>query len=202
MGRRLGAPRAAPRRLGAPRDPEPPYLPRMHTTRLSLCLAAAALNTLACSGKEAAPPPSGAEAIAQVAAAKSLPAEKYSSPTSGFDLQLPGIWKGRYRALERADTLAGARTAIEFRFVPDSGSKAPSLTLMTIRIFPKAAWAVASKRVGRPIGGVIGESAKDVFVLSLPEGNPYPAASPEAPEFDKLIISIAQGGQQIHLTIR
>ena len=74
----------------------------MPNTRLVLCAIAA--TSLACSGKEAPPPPSGAEAIAQVAAAKSLPTDKYSSPTSGFDLELPGVWKGRYRATEKADS--------------------------------------------------------------------------------------------------
>ena len=155
----------------------------------------------ACSGKsESARPATGAEAIAQVKAAKSLPPETYTSTTAGFDLTLPGIWHGRYRASERSDNTAGSRLAVEFAFVPDSGSRARSFALMTIRIFPKAAWEVVSKRPGGPIGSKIGETAKDVYVLSLPESSPYPPGSAEAQEFDKLIISIAQGGQQVHLT--
>ena len=158
---------------------------------------------IACSGKtETARPKTGAEAIAEVTAAQTLPAEVFTSTTAGFDLQLPGVWKGRYRAGERKDTTAGARLAIDFTFVPDSGSKAPSLGLITVRIFSKAAWAAASKRPGGPIGSKLAESDKDVYVISLPDSNPYPAASKEAPVFDKLIISIAQGGQQVHLTPR
>jgi hypothetical protein len=169
----------------------------------TIAVASAALVLIACSGKSDAPrPATGAEAIAEVAAAKSLPPETFTSTTAGFDLQLPGLWKGRYRAGERKDTTAGAHLAVEFKFVPDSGSKAPSFTLITIRIFTKAAWAAAGKRPGGPIGQKLAETEKDVYVISLPESNPYPPASKEAPEFDKLVISIAQGGQQVHLTPR
>lgn len=121
---------------------------------------------------------------------------------AGFDLQLPGVWKGRYRAGEKKDTTAGAYLAVEFKFLPDSGSKAPSFTLINVRIFTKAAWAAAAKRPGGPIGSKLAETDKDVYVISLPDSNPYPPASKEAPVFDKLVISIAQGGQQVHLTPR
>ena len=162
----------------------------------------AAILLIACSGKsaETARPANGVEAIEEVKAAQSMPPETYTSTTAGFDLQLPGLWHGRYRASERRDTTAGARLAVEFRFVPDSGSRAPSHSLMTVRIFPKAAWEVASKRPGGPIGAKLGETEKEVYVISLPDANPYPPVSKEAPQFDKLIISIAQGGQQVHLT--
>ena len=91
---------------------------------------------------------------------------------------------------------------VEFRFIPDSGSKAPSLTLMTLRIVPRKTWDALVAKGGRAPGVKIGERGDDVFVLSLPEGNPYPPASPEAPMYDQLIISIAQGGQQVHVTTR
>ena len=186
--------------------PTPRYRPYL----LHMKTASAVLVTIllvACSGdtsntSDTARPTTGAEALAEVAAAKSLPPETYTSTTAGFDLQLPGVWKGRYRAGERRDTTAGARLAVDFTFIPDSGSKASSLTLMTIRIFSKAAWAAASKRPGAPLGSKLAESAKDVYVISLPASNPYAAGTKEAPEFDKLIISIAQGGQQVHLTVR
>jgi hypothetical protein len=166
--------------------------------------ALAAVLLIACSGKgaEKARPATGTEAIAEVVAAKSLPTEKFVSTTAGFDLELPGVWHGRYRAEEKKDTTAGAQLAVDFKFVPDSGSRAPSLNLMTVRVFPRAAWEAASKRPGRPVGVKIGENAKQVFTLSLPESNPYPPQSPEAPAYDRLIISVAQGGQQVHLTAR
>jgi hypothetical protein len=166
--------------------------------------ALAALSLIGCSGKDAETPrpATGTEAIAEVKAASSLPAEKYVSTTAGFDLELPGVWRARYRAEEKSDNTAGARLRVDFKFVPDSGSKAPSHTLMTVRVFSKAAWEAAKKKPGESIGSPLGESAKDVFVLSLPSSNPYPTASPEAPLFDKLIISLSAGGQQVHLTAR
>jgi hypothetical protein len=166
-------------------------------TRLAPLLTAAIL--VACGGaRDASPPRSADQALADAAATRDLPPERYVSPTAGFDLTLPGAWTGRYRAIEKKDTTAGARLAVEFRFLPDSGSKAPSLTLMTLRVFSKAAWAKVATPT--PIGAPLGERGDDVFVLSLPHENPYPPTSREAPVYDRLIISLSQGGQQVHLT--
>jgi hypothetical protein len=171
---------------------------RKHTV---LFAAALAVTALGCGAKEQAPS-SAADALADAAAAKSLPVEHYVSPTEKFDLTLPGAWTGRYRATERKDTTAGARLAIDFKFVPDSGSKAPSLTAVVVRIIPRKAWDANAAKGARPPGAKIGEIGDDVYVLALPESNPYPTNSPEAPIYDRLIISIAQGGQQIHVTAR
>ncbi|MDA1080543.1 MAG: hypothetical protein O2973_02530 [Gemmatimonadetes bacterium] len=165
---------------------------------LSLALAACSGNV----SDSASQPPSADQSLAAAAAGKTLPPEQYVSPTAGFDLTLPGVWTGRYRTEEKRDTTAGARLGVVFSFVPDSGSAAPSLTLMTLRIFTKSAWATVATRTSSPVGTVLAERGDDVFVLSLPNVNPYPPASPEAPLYDQLIISIAQGGQQVHLTPR
>jgi hypothetical protein len=167
-----------------------------------LLTAALAVTALACKGKEQPAKQTAADALATAAATKTLPAEHYVSPTEKFDLALPGVWTGKYRATEKKDTTMGARLAVEFKFIPDSGSKAPSLTLMTMRILPKKTWDAMVAKGGVAMGAKIGERADEVFVLSLPAGNPYPAGSPEAPAYDNLIISIAQGGQQVHITTR
>ncbi|MDQ8165137.1 MAG: hypothetical protein P3A28_05190 [Gemmatimonadota bacterium] len=175
-------------------------MPRFASRISALLLIASAL---ACSAKNDAPaPPNAADAIADAAAAKTLPPEKYVSATSGFDLSLPGVWTGKYSAMEKKDTTAGAHLAVEFKFVPDSGSKAPSLNLMTLRVFSRKAWDKANVPGSRPVGAKLGERGDDIFALSLPESNPYPANSPEAPAFDRLIISLSLGGQQVHLTTR
>jgi hypothetical protein len=165
-------------------------------------VTALAVTALACKGKEQPAVQTPADALAAAAATKSLPAEHYVSPTEKFDLALPGAWTGKYRATEKKDTTMGARLAVEFKFIPDSGSKAPSLTLMTMRIVPKKTWDALVAKGGAALGAKIGERGDEVFVLSLPSANPYPATSPEAPAYDNLIISIAQGGQQVHITTR
>lgn len=73
-------------------------------------LVATFIALTACSGKEAPrqEPPTGAEAIQAVKEARSLPSEKYIGTTIAADLELPGVWKGRYTTLERTDTTAGA----------------------------------------------------------------------------------------------
>jgi hypothetical protein len=168
----------------------------------AILITAFAVTALACKGKEQPAPPTADAALATAAATKNLPAEHYVSPTEKFDISLPGVWTGKYRATEKKDTTMGARLAVEFKFIPDSGSKAPSLTLMTLRIVPKKAWDAMVAKGGAAMGAKIGERADEVFVLSLPSANPYTASSPEAPAYDNLIISIAQGGQQVNITTR
>jgi hypothetical protein len=172
-------------------------------TRPVAALAVLLATTLACQGKtEAPPPPNASDALAEVAAARSLPAETYSSPVSRFDLTFPGVWTGRYRAEERTDTTDGGRLRVDFKFRPDSGSRAPSQILLTLRVFPRATWQAIEKRIGRPFGARLGERGDEVFLIFLPESNPYPAGSPEAPVFDRLIIALSLGGQQVHLSLR
>jgi hypothetical protein len=147
------------------------------------------------------PQPMSAEAaLADAAGAKALPREHFVSATGGFDLDLPGVWTGRYRTEEMKDTTTHARLAVVFRYLPDSGSKAPSHPLITLRIFGRAEWTAATLPGSPSIGSVLAERGNDVFVLSLPRDNPYPSGSPEATEFDRLIISLAQGGKQVDLT--
>lgn len=178
-------------------------LPRRAIRTVAVAGAAFAIAAIAaCSQPADQKPPSADDALMDAAATKNLPAERYVSPTGGFDITLPGAWAGRYRVEERPDTTDGARLAVTFRFVPDSGSRAPSHVLLTVRIMPRTAWEAAAKRLGRPYGANIGERGDEVFVVLLPETNPYPASSAEAPVYDRLIISIAQGGQQIHVTTR
>jgi hypothetical protein len=165
-----------------------------------LLVAAIACGKAADSGTPQAKAPTGKEILADVAASKSLPPEHYASPTAGFDLTLPGVWAGHYRAQEVKDTTDGAHLGVLFRFLPDSGSRAPQETLMTLRVFSQRAWKAAIRPGSLPIGSVLAERGDDVFVLSLPRENPYPTGTAEALGYDRLLISIAQGGKQIELT--
>lgn len=168
------------------------------TRRLAALLLAAA----ACGQPADTRPgtPSAEAMLADVDRAKSLPPERYTSPTAGFDLTLPGVWTGHYRAQETRDTTDGAHLGVTFRFIPDSGSKAQEQTLMVVRIFTRKAWQAASRPGLLPIGVALAEHGDDVFVLSLPRANPYPSGTPEALGYDRLIIAIAQGGKQVDLT--
>jgi hypothetical protein len=168
--------------------------------RLPVALTLAAL--VACSPKEQPATPSAADALADAAKAKALPAEHYVSPTEKFELTLPGAWTGHYAVAERKDTTAGARLAIDFRFKPDSGSKAPPLTAIVIRVFPKKVWDAAIAKNGAPPAAFLGERPGEVFALLLPSSNPYPPNSAEAPIYDRMIISLSQGGQQVHIAFK
>jgi hypothetical protein len=172
--------------------------------------AAFAVLALACGDRTASPPSddgraaaiAGAPAAGAPPAADSGPRERYVSAAEKFELLLPIAWKGRYHATESPDSTAGARFAVEFRYRPDSGSKAEPRTLMVLRIFPRGAWLRIERGPGPRIAARIGARGDDVFALSLPGTNPYPPGTPEALGFDELIISIAQGGQQVHVIPR
>lgn len=162
--------------------------------RVRLLAPLAVIVGLAACGSEPPPPPP-----AQAPPAPVGPPDVYVSARGKFSLQLPGVWKGHYIATERADTTRGARFAVELKFKPDSGSKAPPLTLLVARIFSRDAWLRLERAPGAKLASKVGDLGIEVVGISLPSMNPYPPRTREAAKFDEMMIATAQGGQQIHV---
>jgi hypothetical protein len=128
--------------------------------------------------------------------------ERFTSPTGKFTVDLPGLWRGYYKGIERPDTTAGARLSVEFVFTPEAAWKAEPRTLMVIRIFPKAAWDVIAAKPGPPIAVQVGATSSDVFAVSFSGANPYKPQSPEATRYDELMLSVINNPQGLRLTAK
>jgi hypothetical protein len=155
----------------------------------------------ACKGTESRMRPgevSSADVIAGTAAAF----EHFESAAGHFALELPSEWRGNFTASERADTLAGSRYTVEFLFRPAPGSKEKPKTVLVIRLFSTAAWEKVVTRPGTPLAARIATKGDVVYAVSLPSDNPYPKGSPDAAQFDKMVLGVVQDPAGVRLTPR
>ena len=120
--------------------------------------------------------------------------EHFESTTGKFAIDFPGTWRGGYRTVERTDTVAGSRLAVEFVFKPDAAWKIEPRPLLVVRIFSKDAWEKVVGRPGPPIALKVAENGDDVFAYSIPGGNPYKRGTAAAARFDELVLAVASPG--------
>jgi len=183
---------------------------RHRTATVPLLTVALAVVTVACGDRTGSPPPDDGRAAAIAGSpggtappgSDSVPRDRYVSARGKFELLLPIEWKGHYRAVEHADSTAGARFAVELQFLPDSGSKAEPRLLSVVRIFPRSAWLRLERTPGPLLAYKLGERGDEVFGISIAGENPYPPGTADALEFDRLMMSLLQGGRQVYLIPR
>jgi hypothetical protein len=139
----------------------------MRHSTLALALGLTVLG--ACSNSDASK--SGASA-ADYVAGTATSVDRFSSPNGRFTVDLPSLWRGYYKGIERADTTAGARFSVEFVFAPEAAWKAEPRTLMVIRIFPKAVWETIAAKPGPPMAVQIGAKYDELMlsVINNPQG--------------------------------
>ncbi len=130
------------------------------------------------------------------------PGERFESARGQFAMEFPVYWKGQYRAVERNDSTAGARMAVEFVFTPAAGSGEKESTLFLVRIFSSKAWSQLKGRPGPPIAVEAGSKGDDVYGLSFAPKNPYSAGTPIAAKFDSLMLSVVNGPPGVKLSVK
>ncbi len=164
----------------------------------TLSLAALLIAVSACAKDEKKSDVSPADYVAGNAAS----VERFTSPGAQFSVDLPSLWRGYYKGVDRADTTAGARFSVEFVFLPAPAWKAEPHTLMVIRTFPKPAWDAIVARPGPPIAVQIGAKGDIVFAISFSGSNPYKTGTPEAAKYDELMLSVINHPQGLSLNAK
>jgi hypothetical protein len=172
----------------------------MRINALAWTLGLAVLNGLAACSKTDVN--KGGASAADYVAGTAASIERFSSPNGKFTVDLPGLWRGYYKGVERADTTAGAHFSVEFVFAPEAAWKAEPKTLMVIRVFPKPAWAAITAKPGPPIAVQIGARGDDIFALSFSGANPYKSGTPEAAKYDELMLSVINNPQGLSLVAK
>ena len=172
----------------------------MRLTSVAFALGLAVLNVLAaCSKSDIS---KGGTSAADYVAGTAASIDRFSSPNGKFTVDLPGLWRGYYKGVERADTTAGARFSVEFVFAPEAAWKAAPRTLMLIRIFPKSVWETVTAKPGPPIAVQIGAKGDDIFTISFSGANPYKAGTPAAGKYDELMLSVINNPQGFSLVTK
>ena len=120
----------------------------------------------------------------------------YESPEAGFSFALPYAWQGGYRIEARhgadAEGLApGARHAVTFHYVP-LASAVPEQVLLRVLVFGRADWETIEKARGPQAGMEVGERGDVVYVVSVPQGNPFDEGSADRTRYGAMLLSSDQ----------
>lgn len=121
----------------------------------------------------------------------------YVSETEGFRYLIPESWRGRafrVHALHDAEAEAAfykARHIVEFSYYPENASLPPQV-MVAFLVMTRNDWEAVTAEGGPPPGELLAERGGTVFVLSLPQSNPYPPDSKDARTFDEMNQSLDQ----------
>lgn len=141
------------------------------------CWTAGLLLVAACGDSAPDAPPT--------AAPVAPPAVAPASAT--FELVLPNRWTGHYRVdslatAERGRARAGALNLV---YLPSDSTIRPQ-TLLVVATYDSAAWRAVLAEGGPPPGDSVAAGGGLVYVVALPQSNPFQPGSADAILFDLL----------------
>ena len=145
--------------------------------------------TVACKGDTAGK--SGATDSTPLPGATASP--EVAPPDQSYKLVLPPRWTGVFRA----DTLSTAERgmarpgALNIVYLPQDTSVIPQ-TLIVVAVYDSAAWAKVKAEGGPPPGDSLLANNGRVYVLALPQSNPFTPGSVDALKFDSLALKPAE----------
>jgi D-alanyl-D-alanine carboxypeptidase len=116
-----------------------------------------------------------------------------ADPNGRYDVRVPARWAGRYRidTLSTVERGSGLPGTLLFQYVPADSSVRPQALLVVVT-YDSAAWRAARAEEGPPPGDSVASKNGKVFVIGLPQSNPFPAASPDSGVFDGLALRAAE----------
>lgn len=114
------------------------------------------------------------------------------APDRSYKLMLPARWAGLFRTdtlstAERGTALPGALNVV---YLPKDTSVIPQ-TLVVVAVYDSAAWTKVKAEGGPPPGDSLVAKNGRVYVIALPQSNPFTPGSVDALKFDSLAIKPA-----------
>lgn len=147
---------------------------------------------LACGGGAESPPQSAADSAA-TAATGAAAGIRFASPNGSYVLELPSRRTGHYRvdSLSTAERGRARPGVLAFSYLPSDSTIRPQV-LAVVAVYDSAAWAAVRAEGGPPPGDSVVARAGLVYVVGLPQSNPFPAQSTDALLFDLLQLKPAE----------
>jgi hypothetical protein len=104
-----------------------------------------------------------------------------------YDLDLPARWTGvsRTDSLSTAELGSADHGALNIVYLPADTTVVPQ-TLVVIATYDSAAWSAVRAEGGPPPGDSVAARNGKVFVVALPQSNPFAPGSRDAVRFDSL----------------
>lgn len=146
------------------------------------------LATAGCKGETAKSTPADSTTAENASGAPEV-----SPPDQSYKLVLPLRWAGLFRA----DTLSTAERgmarpgAVNVVYLPQDTSVIPQ-TLAVVAVYDSAAWVKVKAEGGPPPGDSLLSKNGRVYVLALPQSNPFTPGSADALKFDSLALKPAE----------
>jgi hypothetical protein len=152
-------------------------------------LVTVALLLSACGGSPA-PRTRGAVDSGQTGPA---PSAVVAGPEGSYSLALPTRWRGHFRVdslstAERGRALPGA---LVFQYLPSDTTIRPQ-ALMVLAVYDSAAWRAVLAEGGPPPGDSVAAKNGRVYMIGLPQSNPFPPGSTDATVFQILQLRRAE----------
>ncbi|MBC8086450.1 MAG: hypothetical protein H7Z40_04235 [Phycisphaerae bacterium] len=120
------------------------------------------------------------------------------APDASFSVVLPNHWSGVYRVdtlstLERGTARPGALNIV---YLPRDSSVIPQ-TLVVVAAYDSVAWSRVKADGGPPPGDSVLARNGRVYILGLPQSNPFAPGTPDALKFDSLALTAAEKSRMI-----
>lgn len=109
------------------------------------------------------------------------------APVAEFQARIPERWTGSYKAdsLSTQERGLAHRGAIQYRYLPRDSTQKPQ-ALAVVAVYDAEAWGQVRAEGGPPPGDSVGQRSGLVFVVGLPQSNPFFPGSVDAVRFDSL----------------
>ncbi|OAB46209.1 hypothetical protein [Paenibacillus glacialis] len=120
---------------------------------------------------------------------KSLNDNVYKNEKLGFEFKIPERWGGNYQVkeIEKQETIPGE--TVEFLLSPKNAKDENREGLLSFYIIDKNVYAESEKEEGPSIGEYLGEKGDLVYLVGLPQSNPFEVDSEEGKLFDTMHMS-------------
>ena len=123
-----------------------------------------------------------------------------ASPDHSYTLMLPARWTGLVRTdtlstVERGTARLGAMNIV---YLPQDTSIIPQ-TIVVVAVYDAVAWQKLKAEGGPPPGDSLMSKDGRVYVLALPQSNPFSPGSVDAVKFDSLALKPADSATFIRV---
>ncbi len=113
----------------------------------------------------------------------------YKNEKLGFEFKIPERWGGNYQVkeIENQETIKGK--TVKFLLDPKNAKDEHREGLLSFYIIDKNVYAESEKEEGPSIGEYLGEKEDLVYLVGLPQSNPFEVDSEEGKIFHEMNMS-------------
>ncbi|MEP6781987.1 MAG: hypothetical protein ABJC26_18960 [Gemmatimonadaceae bacterium] len=116
-----------------------------------------------------------------------------SATDNSYSVMVPARWLNLYRvdSLSTAERGTARPGVLNFVYLPRDTTQLPQ-TLIVVAVYDSIAWQKVKAAGGPPPGDSVAAGSGRVYVLALPQSNPFSPGSADAVKFDSLALTAGE----------